>query len=61
VADGECHSLNVHAQSEQKCDDSKDSCSDELEQVLDHFPKFCLFSWRYNPLWLYFPQSGSVL
>jgi hypothetical protein len=21
----------------------------------------CLFSWRYNPLWLYFPQSGSGL
>jgi hypothetical protein len=21
----------------------------------------CLFSWRYNPLWLYFPQPGSGL
>jgi hypothetical protein len=21
----------------------------------------CLFSWRYNPLWLYFSQSGSGL
>jgi hypothetical protein len=22
---------------------------------------YCLFSWRYNPLWLYFPQPGSGL
>jgi hypothetical protein len=21
----------------------------------------CLFSWHYNPLWLYFPQHGSRL
>jgi hypothetical protein len=21
----------------------------------------CLFSWRHNPLWLYFPQPGSGL
>ena len=21
----------------------------------------CLFSWRYNPLWLYFPQPGGGL
>jgi len=32
--------LNVHAPSEEKSDDSKDSFYDELEQVFDHFPKF---------------------
>jgi hypothetical protein len=29
----------VHAQSEEKHDDSKDSFYEELEQVFDHFPK----------------------
>jgi hypothetical protein len=29
----------VHAPSEEKSDDSKDSLYEELEQVLDHFPK----------------------
>jgi len=37
--------LNVHAPGEEKCDDSKDSFYDELEQVFDHFLstilKFC--------------------
>jgi len=32
--------LNVHAQSQEKSDDSKDSFYDELEQVFDHFPKY---------------------
>jgi hypothetical protein len=32
--------LNVHAQSEEESDDSKDSFYDELEQVFDHFPKY---------------------
>jgi len=31
--------LNVHAPSEEKCDDSKDRFYEELEQVFDHFPK----------------------
>jgi len=32
--------LNVHAPSEEKNDDSKDSFYDLLEQVFDHFPKY---------------------
>ena len=32
--------LNVHAPSEEKSDSSKDSFYEELEQVLDHFPKY---------------------
>jgi len=32
--------LNVHAPSEEKCDDSKDNLSEELEQVFHHFPKY---------------------
>ena len=32
--------LNVHAPSEEKSDDSKDSFYDKLEQVFDHFPKY---------------------
>ena len=32
--------LNVHAPSEVKSDDSKDSFYDEVEQVFDNFPKF---------------------
>ena len=31
--------LNVHAPSEEKSDNSKDSFYEELEQVFDHFPK----------------------
>ena len=31
--------LNVHATSEEKSDDSKDSFYEELEQVFDHFSK----------------------
>ena len=31
--------LNVHAPSEDKSDDSKDSFYKELEQVFDHFPR----------------------
>ena len=30
--------LNVHAPSEEKSDDSKDSFYEELEQIIDHFP-----------------------
>ena len=32
--------LNVHAQSEEKRDDSKDSFYEELEQICYHFPKY---------------------
>ena len=32
--------LNVHAPSEEKSDDSKDSFYEQLEQVYDHFPKY---------------------
>ena len=32
--------LNVHAQTEEKSDDSKDSFYEELEQVFCHFPKY---------------------
>ena len=32
--------LNVHAPSEQKSDDSKDSYYEELVQVFEHFPKY---------------------
>ena len=32
--------LNVHAPSEEKSDDLKDSLYEELEQVFDHFPKY---------------------
>jgi hypothetical protein len=32
--------VNVHAQSEEKSDESKDSFYEELEQVFDHFPKY---------------------
>jgi len=31
--------LNVHASSEEKSDDSKDSLYEELEQIFHHFPK----------------------
>ena len=31
--------LNVHAPTEEKSDDSKDSYYEELEQVFDHFPE----------------------
>jgi len=31
---------NVHTQSEEKSDESKDSFYEELEQVFEHFPKF---------------------
>jgi hypothetical protein len=32
--------LNVHAPTEEKVDDSKDSFYEELEKVFDHFPKY---------------------
>ena len=32
--------LNVHAPCEDKCDDSKDSFYEELEQVFDYFPRY---------------------
>ena len=32
--------LNVHAPSEEKSGNSKDSFYEELEQVFDHFPKY---------------------
>jgi len=32
--------LNVHAPSEEKSDESKDSFYEELEQVFGHFPKY---------------------
>jgi hypothetical protein len=33
--------LNVHASTEDKSDDTKDSFYEELERVLDQFPKYC--------------------
>jgi hypothetical protein len=32
--------LNVHAPTEEKSDDSKDSFYEQLEQGFDHFPKY---------------------
>ena len=32
--------VNVHAPSEEKSDEAKDSFYEELEQVFDHFPKY---------------------
>jgi hypothetical protein len=32
--------INVHAPSEEKSDESKDSFYEELEQGFDHFPKY---------------------
>jgi hypothetical protein len=32
--------LHVHASSEEKCDDSKDSFYEEKEKVFDQFPKY---------------------
>jgi hypothetical protein len=31
--------LNVHAPNEDKNDDTKDRCYEELEQVFEHFPR----------------------
>jgi hypothetical protein len=32
----------VHAPNEEKSDDSKDSFYEELEQVFDHLPNYCM-------------------
>jgi len=32
--------VNVHARSEEKSEDLKDSFYEELEEVFDHFPKY---------------------
>ena len=32
--------VNVHAPSEEKCEELKGSFYEELEQVFDHFPKY---------------------
>jgi len=32
--------INVHAPSEEKSEESKDTFYEELEQVFDHFPKY---------------------
>jgi len=43
VLKGHWHNItvvNVHAPSEEKSDESKDSFYEELEQVFDHFPKY---------------------
>ena len=42
VLRGRWHNIvvNVRAPSEEKCDESKDSFYEELEQVFDHFPKY---------------------
>ena len=32
--------VNVHAPSEEKSEESKESFCEELEQVFDHFPKY---------------------
>ena len=34
--------LNVHVQSEEKSGYSKDRFDEELEQIFDHFPKYCM-------------------
>jgi len=34
--------VNVDAPSEEKSDESKASFYEELEQVFDHFPKYCM-------------------
>ena len=34
------HSSKVHAPSEDKCDDSKNSFYEQLEQVFDNFPRY---------------------
>ena len=44
--------VNVHAPSEEKSDESKDSFYEELDQVFNHFPKYYMkmlpgdFKWR---------------
>ena len=44
--------LNVHAPSEDKSDDSKDSFYEELEQVFDHFPRYHkILSGDFNEKW----------
>ena len=42
--------LNVHAASEEICDDSKDGSYEELEQVFDHFRKYNMniLLWDFN-------------
>ena len=42
VLRGHWHNIvvNVHAPSEEKSDEAKDSFYEELEQVFDHFPKY---------------------
>jgi hypothetical protein len=53
--------LNVHAPSEEKSDDSKDSCYEELEQVFDHFPKDCLKQGdALSPLLFNFPFEYAI-
>ena len=37
--------LKVHAPSEKKSDDSKDSSYEEFEQALEHFPKYHMKIW----------------
>ena len=32
--------VNVHAPSEEKCDEAEDTFYEELEQVFDQFPKY---------------------
>ena len=32
--------VNVHAPSEEKSDEAKDTCYEELAQVFDYFPKY---------------------
>jgi hypothetical protein len=40
--------LNVHAPTKGKSDDAKHSCYEELERVLDHFPKYHMNSFLGN-------------
>ena len=44
--------LNVHAPSEEKSDDSKDSLYEEFEQVFNHFPKYYMkiLVWDFNAI-----------
>ena len=43
--------LNVHAPSEEKSDDSKDSFNEILEQVFDDFPKYLILLGDFNVNW----------
>ena len=57
--------LNVHAPSEEKSDESKDSFYEELEQVFDHIPKYHMkillgdFNAKVGAEYIFKPTIGS--